>query len=292
MSVGEAVPGLRVRPLRADDIVEAERVSGKAFATGYPAEFPRPPERAQRWRQRAQHLLAHDPGGCWVAEVDDAVVGVATSLRRDLLWGLSMYAVVPVRQGQGVGRVLLDAALGYSRGCLRGILCAAPDPLAYRRYRSAGFTLHPTVKAVGVVDRSTLPVVDAVRDGGAGDRDLCDSVDRRVRGAVRGPDHDFLARGGRLLVCDTFTGQGYAYLRQDGVSTLAATNRAVAQRLLWEALARVPPGTEVTVGDLTVEQDWAVDIGLAARLSVLPDGYLGLRHMRPPMPYVPSAVLL
>lgn len=292
MSVPGALPGLRVRPMRGGDVVDAERVSGLAFAGGDPTDYPRPPERVERWEVRARHLLAHDPAGCWVAELGGEVVGVATSLRRDLLWGLSTYAVAPWLQGQGIGKVLLDAVLTYSRGCLRGILCAAPDPLAYRRYRRAGFTLHPTVKVVGVVDRSTLPVVDAVREGSPADRDLCDSVDRRVRGAVRGPDHALLASTGRLLVCDTFTGQGYAYVRADGLATLAATNRAVAQRLLWEALATTASGDAVEVCDLTVEQDWAIDVGLAARLSVLPDGYLGLRHMRPPMPYVPSGVLL
>ena len=49
--------------------------------------------------------------------------------------------------------------------CLRGMLAASPDPRAARRYRLAGFTLHPTMNLRGVVDRSSLPVVERVRVG-------------------------------------------------------------------------------------------------------------------------------
>ena len=39
-------------------------------------------------------------------------------------------------------------------------------------------------------------------------------------------------------------------------------------------------------------QEWAVDVGLAAGMEVHGRGYLALRHMRPPMPYLPSGHFL
>lgn len=250
--------------------------------------------RNARWERRARFLLEHDPGGCWVAadELGD-VVGVAMALRRDKLWGLSAFFVRPDRQGAGIGQALLDAALEYSQGCLRGVIISTEDPRAARRYRLAGFSLHPTIRIAGTVNRSDLPVVDAVRVGGSGDRDLCDSVDRQIRGAAHGVDHEFLDAEFDLLVSDTFTGSGYCYVDETGSPVLlAATNRKFAQRLLWAALARSPVGGPVRIDFLTASQEWAVDVALAAGLSLRTQGYLCLRHMRPPMPYLPSGAFL
>jgi ribosomal protein S18 acetylase RimI-like enzyme len=271
---------MRIRPMRPDDVETAERLTSRAF--GVARADP------SRWRDRAGHVLAGDPAGCWIADADGAALGVAMSTRRDLLWVLTTYAVDPAHQGQGAGRALLDAAVGYGAGCLRGLICAMPDHRALRRYRLAGFALHPTMRLDGIADRSALPVVDAVREGTGADRDFADSVDRQVRGAARGDDHDVLRRDATLLVCDVLTGRGYAYVDGTSVGPLAATTRTVAQRLLWAALARTGRAGPVAVRYLTADQDWAIDVGLAAGLVIGQDGYLALRHMRPPAFYVPS----
>lgn len=281
---------MRIRPMRQADVPAAERLTGRAFQPITGAESAhRDPVSARAWRRKASHLLTTDPGGSWVADNDDEVIGVAMSARRDLLWLLATFAVLPGHQGKGVGAALLDPAIGYGAGCLRGFICALPDPKALRRYRHAGFLPHPTMRLTGVVDRSALPVIDGVRDGTAADRDLADSVDRRIRGAAHGPDHDELGRDATFLVCDLFTGSGYAYVRGSSVTVLAATTRAIAQRLLWAALERVPEGDPARVRYLTPDQDWALDVGLAAGLNIERDGFLALRHMRPPSPYIPSA---
>lgn len=281
--------GMRIRPMHAADVAPAEVLTGQAFGPIKSVEGPyRSPEHSKLWQDRANHILRTDAEGCWVADDGGGVVGVAMSTRRELLWLLSTYAVAPEWQGRGVGAALLDAAIGYGAGCLRGFICALPDPKAIRRYRHAGFTPYPTMRLDGVVGRDAIPVIDGVRVGTAADRELADSVDRRIRGAAHGPDHEALSVDAAFLVCDLFTGSGYAYVSDNAVTALAATTRAIAQRLLWAALARIPAGESVAVRYLTADQEWALDVGLAAGLNVGQDGFLALRHMRPPAPYVPS----
>lgn len=286
-----------------DDIDAARGLTHEAMelvrATTRPAGVPGPPpgpatvEWNSLWERRAKHLLRHDPDGCWVAALDGEVAGVAMALRREKLWALSAFFVRPTSQGAGIGAALLDAVLTYSQGCLRGIIISTSDPRAARRYRLAGFTLHPTIRISGTVRRSALPLVEAVREGGVGDRDLCDSIDRRVRGAAHGVDHEFLCAEYGLLVCDTLTGSGYCFVDRTGSPVLlAATNRKIAQRLLWTALASAPEEGSVRIDYLTSDQEWAVDVALAAGLSLRTEGYVCLRHMRPPAPYLPSGAFL
>jgi acetyltransferase (GNAT) family protein len=238
---------------------------------------------------RARHLIGTDPGGCWVAERDDELLGIVISFVREKMWLLASYAVVPGSQGLGLGRALLAPALDHGRGCLRAMLNASSDPKALRRYHAAGFTLHPQMFLRGDPDRSTIPALGSkVREGTPSDFDLMDSVDRQTRGAAHGPDHEVLMQQFRLVVSDTSTGSGYAYL-DGGTALLAATNRRTAARLLWEAIGS---SDDVLIGHITPGNSWAVDVGLAARLELHQEGFLALRHMRPPTPYLPHGALM
>ncbi|HEX2895167.1 MAG TPA: GNAT family N-acetyltransferase [Marmoricola sp.] len=282
-----------IRPMTDADVAEAERLSDEAFTAlaepGMPAN--RSPEQQALWRARAEHLLRTDPTGCWVAVSDDTMLGFATSFRRDLTWFLATYAVRPALQGEGLGRALLDAALTRSRGCLRGMLSASGDPRAFRRYRHAGFTMHPQMVMRGRVDRSALPVVEHVREGTEADFDLLDSLDRQRRDAAHGPDHAMLLDQNRLVVIDRPGGSGYAYLSHDGKpAVICASTRRVAATLLWEAVASAPD--EITVPHVTAANEWAIDVGLAAGLSVATSGYLAVRGMKPPAPYLHHGALL
>ncbi|PBC72068.1 acetyltransferase (GNAT) family protein [Streptomyces sp. TLI_235] len=250
---------------------------------------------AVRGEARARHLARTDPQGCWLAEDGGRVVGVALSLRREGVWMLALLVVDPAVQGKGVGRLLLQRAAAHGRGCLRGMLYASPSPAAVRRCRLAGFTLHPAMRLRGPVDRAGLqdPGDIPVHPGGPGQLHLLDSVDRRVRGSAHGADHGFmLAHFEELLVADSLAGSGYCYRDGGEVKLLAATSKRMAVRLLREALARVPDGTDAVVEHVTAEQEWAVDVGLEVGLTVETHGYLGLRGMRPPVPYLPDGAFL
>ena len=287
---------VRIRPMTADDVGAAERVTAigfheldtRMFRRSWPDPQLRPPDRSAAWVRRTRHLVGTDPGGCWVAERDAQLLGVVVSFVREKMWLLASYAVVPGAQGLGLGRALLAPALEHGKGSLRGMLNASNDPKAVRRYHDVGFRLHPQMFLRGKPDRSTIPVVEKVREGSAADVDLMDSVDRRTRGAAHGPDHQILLEQYRLVVSDTSTGQGYAYL-DDGVALLAATDRRTAARLMWEAIAS---SDELLIGHITPENDWAVEVGLAARLELDQGGYQALRHMKPPKPYLPHGALM
>jgi GNAT superfamily N-acetyltransferase len=293
------VTDVTIRPMRPDDVPDAERLSDEGF---YELDQrmrrvagPEPQHRVDAhraiWIARTTHFLGTDPGGCWVAEDESGMVGMVTSYNREKTWCLATYAVRPGRQGQGIGKPLLAAALHHGRGSLRGMLSASSDPKAVRIYHQAGFDLHPQMCLTGTVDRAAIPAIEKVREGSAGDIELMDSIDRRTRGAAHGPDHTLMLSTWRMLVSDTTTGSGYAYLDHQGsVALLAATNRRTAGRLLWAALADAPEQT--TISHVTAANQWVLDIGFAARLELHQDGYLGLRGMKPPAPYVHNGALL
>ena len=43
---------------------------------------------------------------------------------------------------------------------------------------------------------------------------------------------------------------------------------------------------------MTAANEWAIDVGMAARLELHQEGYLGLRAMAPPSPYLHNGALL
>ncbi|MCQ4081601.1 GNAT family N-acetyltransferase [Streptomyces sp. RB6PN25] len=290
-----------VRPVRdsEEDAEVVRAIAAAAFGAsdvleGEDAADEWTPERIARHHSRTRHIARSDRGGCWIVE-DEAAgpLGTVLSTRREGLWGLSLFAVVPQAQHKGIGTALLARALDHGRGCLRGIICGSRHPMAARAYRRAGFTLHPTMRMSGTIDPAGLDAPDgAVHGGTPRHRDLMDSVDRRIRGGAHGPDHEELMRHFRLFVVDDLAGSGYCYLGGGKVELLAATSRRLATRLLATALLTVPEGERAQVQDVTAEQEWAVDVGLAAGLELVNAGYVCLRGMRPPSPYIPSGAFL
>ena len=102
--------------MRDDDVEVAHEVTTAAFA-----QFEQEDDGAQRpatpptaAHARIRHLMATDPGGCWVAvDADDRPIGVALALVREGIWGLSLLVVRPDVQSAGAGGALLRAALAH-----------------------------------------------------------------------------------------------------------------------------------------------------------------------------------
>lgn len=282
--------------MRPDDVAAAEQISDQAFfeldqrmlpPSAPPAER-RSPERSASWARRTAGFLESDPDGCWVAEDDGEVIGFATSLRRERLWVLATFAVRPGFQGKGVGRRVLEAAEAYARGSDVGLLAASEDPLALRRYHAAGFALFPQLYFRGEVDRSAIPAVSGVRDGTEADRGWMDDLDRSLRGGPHGPDHAHLAAMASLVVAAD--GSGYAYASTDATYLIAAREPGTATTLLWECLARTDGIVEVP--HVTTANPWALDVAMRARLAMSTRGFLAVRGMTPPSPYVHNGAML
>jgi GNAT superfamily N-acetyltransferase len=286
-----------LRPLRPDDVEAADVVGFTALsqmaATYEDGPFePRTPDDVARAHSRIAHLQSTDPDGTWVAVDGDEIVGLALAMRRGPVWFLSLLAVATTQQGKGVGRQLLEAALTTAEDAGTVFLCASPDPKALRRYASAGFRLHPGYVATGPVDRSALPAELGIRDGDwSSDRELVDDVGRTLRGAGYGVDLPAMeAVGALLLVAEDGADRGFCIRRSGAIVSVGATTPQLAQRLLWRALAD-DESPKVTVDWLTGQQQWAIDVVLAAGLSLAPQPSVCIRSAVGPMtPYLPSGI--
>ena len=84
----------------------------------------------RRRQDRTRHFLGTDPGGSWVAEEGDTIVGMSQSFVREEYWMLSQLGTVPGRQGRGVGRDLLKLALSYGDPDSPGTIQCSQDPKA------------------------------------------------------------------------------------------------------------------------------------------------------------------
>ncbi|MEA2272475.1 MAG: hypothetical protein QOI98_1183 [Solirubrobacteraceae bacterium] len=278
-----------IRPMREDDVEPARLVADAALgiqATSEPLE-----QRLVRTRSRIAHVLATDPGGAWVAEIDGSVVGLSLALVREGIWGLSLFAVAPDLQARGIGKALLGAALAHGKDARGGIILSSEDPKALRLYARAGFDLRPTVAAAGIVDRTALPAGLPVRAANEDDLELAAEVDREIRGAAHGADLvQMLSNRFRMHVVD---GRGYVIERDGRAVLLAARDEDAARALLWGALAQTPPGGTVHIDFIAAGHDWAVDVALTAGLALSPDGALFVRgELGPLAPYLPNGAFL
>lgn len=274
-----------VRPMSAGDVEVAFEVQ-RAALLDLAGRMGRPAWEMStaRGRARIAHLLASDPDSCWVHD-NGHVEGVAVALVRDGMWFLSLLMVDPAAQGTGVGAALLEAALSTATD--RSWITSTDDPAALRRYRRAGFALHPSYTAHGTLDRSLLPATPGVRTGSYDDdAELVDRVLRHCRGAGIHGDLAFAqTTGAQLLVCD----EGFAMVRPGGIAWLVATSEQAGRELLVAAVAEAGDGVEVHW--LTASQQWALEACLDLRLSLRAGANICLRGQQLRGAYLPNGVL-
>ena len=292
------IPEFRLRPMRPEDGEAVYEVTMDAFASAAERAHDDPPPREERTLQaqkrRVAHSVAHDPEGCWVAEAADGrPLGAAIALLREDLWILSLLMVRGEAQGQGVGRALLERALGYADDRPNGIIAASHDPFAWRRYWGAGFRLHPCAMAKGTVRRSAIPGVSGIREGAVDHYELCHEVTRKLRGAAHGPDLAFLVESPDvgLWVSEAAGDRGFALTYRGSPSLVAAERAETARKLLWTALAQTDE--EVTFYFATGRQQWALDVSFEAGLLVRPGTAVFTRgDLGPLHPYLPNGPFL
>ena len=247
----------------------------------------------RRRQDRTRHFLATDPGGSWVAEEGDTIVGMSQSFVREDYWMLSQLGTVPGRQGRGVGRELLKLAVSHGDPNSPGTIQCSSDPKAMALYTGFGFTLHPVVTAWGAIRPRSVtrpPEVDRYEPDQVGERELqvIAAIDRAVRGSVRTVDIvAMLAQpGNRLLLHGD---QAYAVAKDERIVTLGAHQEESAALVLRAMLAEAPAGETIEVNWLTSAQQWAVREVVAAGIELRPYGPVMVRGMDgPPRPYIPS----
>ncbi len=247
----------------------------------------------RRRQDRTRHFLGTDPGGSWVAEEGDTIVGMSQSFVREDYWMLSQLGTVPGRQGRGVGRELLKLAVSHGDPGSPGTIQCSSDPKAMALYTGFGFTLHPVVTAWGAMRPGAVarpPEVDRYEPDAVGQRelDVIAAIDRTVRGSARSVDIvAMLAQpGNRLLLHGD---QGYAIAKDERIVTLGAYQEESAALVLRAMLAEAPAGETIEVNWLTSAQQWAVREVVAAGIELRPYGPVMVRGMDgPPRPYIPS----
>jgi GNAT superfamily N-acetyltransferase len=254
----------------------------------------RTPEEVENRKARYGHFLRHDPEGAWVAEEDGRISGVAISLVRERVWVLSLFAVDAAHRNTGLGKTLLERAVAYGERCKGAMLASSGHPAAMRSYARAGFDLHPTLTASGLVRREAIPSGLSVRNGEEQDLELAADVDREVRGAAHGPDLEhMLSTSCRLIVAERPSGRGYVAESKGSPAVLAATEPGVARDLLWACLESTPPDEKAEVDWISGRQNWAVPVVLEAGLSLSPFGPICTRGSLGPLtPYLPSGPFL
>jgi GNAT superfamily N-acetyltransferase len=286
-----------IRPLLAQDAAAAAAAARTSLEQFYPEETPTPEEEAIRvagGTARVAHLHETDPGGCWVAEHDGRIVGVALGLLREDLWGFSLFALLPEFQGLGIGTRLYEPALAYGADAAAGIILSSAHPAAMRRYaRSPGYRLLPAVSLAGAWDPRRVPARLRCRPGDlAADAGTVDAASRHVRGASHMRDLPTLLQrpGMTLLVVED---EGFACARNGTPWLLAARTDAAAEDLFWGAITSGPRGGTVSVDFITAENQWAIRVGLEAGLALHPDGPTFVRGRVGPMaPYLPNGAYL
>jgi GNAT superfamily N-acetyltransferase len=280
---------VEIRPMRHEDILDADRVCLDVLYTMSPTEDE--PARAARQHARIGHLIDTDPGGAWVAAHDGRVEGVALALVREGVWGFSLFGLAERLQGRGIGRELFERCWAYGEGAREHIVLSSTNPRAIGIYAHTGLPIRPCVAFAGIPDLTRAPALDGVEDAGEAGIEVADAIGRAVRGAGHGRDLPVpIAHGARLLL---FEDRAFALARGGTVVLLAARDEEAAQRVLWALFVAAGPGATVTVDFVTAGQDWALPVCLAAKLPLSPDGPMFARGTTGPLaPYIPSGAYL
>jgi GNAT superfamily N-acetyltransferase len=283
------MPDVDVRPMREEDVVDADRVCLEVLYTTYPQEEES--VRAARQHARIRHLLDTDPGGCWVAELDGRVEGVGLALIREGIWGFSLFGVAEKLQGRGVGRELFARCLAYGADARGHLILSTTNPTAMGIYARSGVPIRPCVAFAGIPDLARAPDLDGVEEAGEAGLPLADAIGRELRGAGHGRDLPVpMAHGARLLV---FEDRAFALARGGSIIMLGARDEEAARQMLWALFVTAGPGATVNVDFLTAGQDWALPVCLDARLQLSPDGPMFAGGQLGPLaPYLPSGAYL
>jgi predicted N-acetyltransferase YhbS len=217
-----AVPQIVVRAASADDADACARIFYDAFESiAHRHNFPVEPPAREFTQSKVSEMLADDGFAGLVAERNGDVVGSAFADERARVAGIGPVTVDPAEQDDGVGRILMEAALERQR--TRGAVGVRLVQTAYH-YRSLAL-----YAKLGFVVREPLSVVQGappamgtpgrgVRSAHDSDLSRCAELCVRVHGHDRTAEvRDAIAAGTARVVerphgvCGYATGFGYGW---------------------------------------------------------------------------------
>lgn len=248
---------VRLRDMTSDDLARVHQLS-----------------RQMQWPHRVEDwgfLLRIGQG--LVAEQDGAIVGTVMGWAYGVdAASLGMVIVDPARQGQGIGRKLMEAMIDRLDG--RAIMLNATEeglPL----YRKLGFesvgTIHQHQGAAFSLPIASLGADERVRPMGRRDHAVLAELDRKATGLERGAmiaemlgDRArgvMLARDGEAIGFALFRRFGLGY----SVGPVVAPNLAGAKALITHWLgSKAGMFTRLDVPGDSQLREWLEDSGLAA----------------------------
>lgn len=242
-------PSVVYRPLSADDIPDAMRLTRIAGWNQTPADWER--------------FLAASPDGCFAAEQRGRVIGTSATIVHsgEVAW-VGMVLVDPHHRGSGIGTELLRRAIAYLDE--RGVPCIRLDatPLGRPIYERSGFVDEYRVER-WVLQREEPAPSAALAQGD--DLDEVLGLDREVFGADRGdllrsvaaaaPDLVRLVREGDRIAGYSLGRRG---ARADHLGPWVARDETTAATLLDDFLARSARDTVFV--DAVTPNPWAVGL--------------------------------
>jgi ribosomal protein S18 acetylase RimI-like enzyme len=158
---------ITVRAMRSADLdFAAQCTAAEGWASETPAEF--------------ESFWQHDPGGCLIAEAGAAPIGIAIATSYGAAGFIGEVIVSAAWRGRGVGRRLVDQAVGYLRGCGARSIYLDGVVKAVSLYEWAGFRkacrskrfygrlkgrLSPEVRPMRAADLETVSATDRLAFG-------------------------------------------------------------------------------------------------------------------------------
>jgi len=194
---------IRIRTMTAADIELGMRLKSQAGWNQVPADWSR--------------MLVMQPDGCFVAELDGVPVGTSVACTFGSVAWIAMVLVDEGVRGRGIGKALLQHALGFTDD--KGVASVRLDatPLGQPLYEKLGFVpQYSLTRFAGRLPESKGESISGVRLGQAADAKPMLELDRRVTQTDRSkfllrflqeqPDRSYVAWQGDQLA-------GFALMR-------------------------------------------------------------------------------
>jgi ribosomal protein S18 acetylase RimI-like enzyme len=133
-----------IRTMHEDDLERVIEIEAAAFGAWYRQTHGDEGGLPRRTRTNVRACLAKDPAGCFVAEEDDQILGFILSRTWGSVGWFGTFSVLPEWQGQGIGKRLVAASLGYLRqrpGRVIGLSTMPESPYNLGLYLKLGFQM-------------------------------------------------------------------------------------------------------------------------------------------------------